>query len=645
MNANLAERFKGTRRTETQNTPSDQDDGPDPSLNLNVRAYVADQERIQASRDSEDWLSEPEIPTAEELCNDVTGLLPNKIGKPYKSKERYLKIHYGLLREDAVGSLREAVLDFRQDPSTDDTTKFSVYDQVHITGFTFARRGLAARIKFTARRAGKRIKWESSKRLVSGSIVALLPANTKTVDLRQLVVAVVAARPLSGVLAQPPEIDLYFARPENIQIDPQKEWLMIEAKQGYFEAYRHTLRALQKLSQETFPLSENICHLEGGQEPPEYIKQHPTLDISAAVALPEQKKAYSSVNIIEDWPAPPTNSLDQSQWDALHETLTKRLAIVQGPPGTGKTFVSKTLLEILWANRKGDDPPIIIAAQTNHALDQLLCHTAAFEPNYIRLGGRSTNSEVRQRALYDIRKYDRIKPIPGGLFGKSIASLTKHINQMTKVLEPLCAPGDDLWSTDQVSGPETLRKLGILTAEQAKSLEDGATQWVSASKEVQGPMKLWLDRAILPFEVDYADEAYGFEEVDDDDLEFEQLRENEDSNGFNDEEEIDMLRGPWQELRERSMVTEPSNADLATAAKLLNTTKDMWNIPEYFRGPVYHLIQTRAKAKVADKFREEAKAYHKIAGDILVGKWEQDATYLERAPIIGMTTTGLSSKY
>ena len=68
--------------------------------------------------------------------------------------------------------------------------------------------------------------------------------------MKAVVVATIAARPLAGLLCQPPELDIYFSRPDNIQIDPQEEWLMIEAKQGYYEAYRHTLLALQKLKHE-----------------------------------------------------------------------------------------------------------------------------------------------------------------------------------------------------------------------------------------------------------------------------------------------------------------------------------------------------------------------------------------------------------
>ena len=348
------------------------------------------------------------------------------------------------------------------------------------------------------------------------------------------------------------------------------------------------------------------------------------------------------VDITREWPQSPTDSLDETQWEALKGILTNRLAVVQGPPGTGKTYVSRVAVEILHANRKKDDPPIIIAAQTNHALDQLLGYISLFEPNYIRLGGRSTKPEVKKRALFEIRQSERIKPIPGGLLGKTNTYLTKQTNGLIELLEPLVMRGPDPWSTDQVSGPKVLERLGVLTALQTKSLEDGATQWVSATTTLEGPLQLWLDKALVPFEVDYIKENYGFDEVDDDDLEFEQLRENEDSNGVNDEEDIELLKGPWRELHDRFTVQEPSTADLGRAAKLLDTVTDMWKIPEFYRAHVYHVMQSRAKAKIATKFREDAKVYDKLVKDNLVGKWEQDAVYLQRASIIGMTTTGLS---
>ena len=61
-------------------------------------------------------------------------------------------------------------------------------------------------------------------------------------------VATVAARPLTSIQLNPPEIDLFWARPEDIEMDPQEEWVMVESRIGYFEAYRHTLRSLQKMA-------------------------------------------------------------------------------------------------------------------------------------------------------------------------------------------------------------------------------------------------------------------------------------------------------------------------------------------------------------------------------------------------------------
>ena len=119
---------------------------------------------------------------------------------------------------------------------------------MRIIAATFGKRGIAIRVAFSLARVLKKIRWEQSKRLISGSLVALTPID----DLfqTQCTMAVVAARPLAAVEQNPPEIDLYFASPNQIQIDPEQEWLMMEVRQSYFEAQRHTMRALQKMMKE-----------------------------------------------------------------------------------------------------------------------------------------------------------------------------------------------------------------------------------------------------------------------------------------------------------------------------------------------------------------------------------------------------------
>lgn len=120
--------------------------------------------------------------------------------------------------------------------------------KVHIIGMTCTHNGIAVRVQFSTARSGKNIVWEYSKRLVSGSIVALSPSD----DCFQTkcLIAIVAARPLEGVKASPPEVDLFFTAPDDVDFDTQQEWTMIEAKSGYYESARHTLTALQKMTKE-----------------------------------------------------------------------------------------------------------------------------------------------------------------------------------------------------------------------------------------------------------------------------------------------------------------------------------------------------------------------------------------------------------
>ena len=103
-------------------------------------------------------------------------------------------------------------------------------------------------MRFSTRRAGKKIMWKYSKRLMAGSVVALSPVQDCFDTMS--VVGVVAARSLENLTKEPPEIDIFFARPEQTEFNPQQEWIMVESNSGYYEAYRHTMKALQKMSSE-----------------------------------------------------------------------------------------------------------------------------------------------------------------------------------------------------------------------------------------------------------------------------------------------------------------------------------------------------------------------------------------------------------
>lgn len=124
--------------------------------------------------------------------------------------------------------------------------------KVYIIGLTFTYNGLATKIQFSTARARKDVVWKRSKRLIGGSIVALSPAYDHFRS--QCIVAVVAARPLEGLEKRPHEIDIYVTCAEGIQLDTQQEWIMVEARSGYYESNRYTMAALQKMAKERYEI-------------------------------------------------------------------------------------------------------------------------------------------------------------------------------------------------------------------------------------------------------------------------------------------------------------------------------------------------------------------------------------------------------
>lgn len=264
MNAHLMERFGNSRIDDRFGTP-DPDVVPISALTFvaHIRQYFEDANKAVVGGQ---WIYKQEIPSSSEILPDTTiptfgekiidvteELRSNKVEGAYENNEEYLGTQYDLLREDSIRPLREAVAHVRASPWLDEaeypnSTNIGIYDPVYITSIVFSFRGLATRVAFSLGRVKKHVRWEQSKRLITGTLVALSPAD----DAFQTtcVLATVAARPQSALDQNPPEIDLFFARPEDAEIDPMKKWIMVESRSSFFEASRHTLMALQHMMRE-----------------------------------------------------------------------------------------------------------------------------------------------------------------------------------------------------------------------------------------------------------------------------------------------------------------------------------------------------------------------------------------------------------
>ncbi|KAI9648909.1 hypothetical protein NHQ30_001475 [Ciborinia camelliae] len=613
----------------------------------------------------ESWRNLPEIPTSDEILQDVSWqdlegpeqpldyqklaepkefdprLPHNNIDGAWDSKEEYLGFHYRILREDAVAPLRQSVAEFKKNFEMGDTHDTSIYTDVHLVGLQLSPLGAAFRIEFSSDRAGKRIRWEQSSRLTPGSLVCLSPSNDRFRSVCK--VATVAARPLEGGLdLDPPQIDIFFGDDEDIILNPAESYVMIQSRLGFFEAYRHVLVALQKLTTEESPYIEKyLVQMDKNVLPPDHLKQRPCFDLRS-IALSseehlsgltdEEEEKLRHVDLLKGFPDLPKSGMDDSQLAACERMLTQSLAIVQGPPGTGKTFTSVQALKVMLSNRT--EGPIIVAAQTNHALDQLLTHIARFENKFVRLGGRCDkgNATIVARTLYELRK-DL----------KSSSSVRSTYRSHDTVIESIQELLFHITKQDMLSG-KILLECSIMSQEHYDSFfEPGWSSSTDMGDENFDPLLPWLGSGQI-VRMPRTPVINKNLEIEDPDQEFEQLQEVEVE--VQSQENKESLSGTWVPLR-RSFTGKIAGRRVTgknDPKNILAKTGSLFDIPEKYRGSVYCYWEKLYYDQLTRKLIEKLANYQVSMNSLKMAKWTRDVGYIDELDtrVIGCTTTGLS---
>lgn len=372
--------------------------------------------------------------------------------------------------------------------------------------------------------------------------------------------------------------------------------------------------------------------MEEDINPPDYINIEPCLEFKSLSLNPSMD--ITKYNILERWPSEPIGRLDASQWVALKQMLTKKLAVIQGPPGTGKTFTSLSALRMMLSNKDPTDPPIIIAAQTNHALDQLIRHISMFERNYVRLGGRTADAEIRKRTPHEIRHRQGKLTVEGGMMVPAKDKQDKITTEMQKLLDFLAI------SNSQKPIPASLfLQHNLLSPEQIDSLKDSPGQWQrSNTLENADPLAAWLGDCAREFQYKYSGD-FGFAD-DDIDLEYEQLKEIEVEHGRY-EDDWSVFKTKFISLGSGLCNASSSRISQSTLKKQLEEN-DLWNIHKKYRGAIYNHLRDRLLTILGEDVRRLAKEYADASRNFQIGRYERDYCVLEGAKIIGMTTTGLS---
>ena len=460
---------------------------------------------------------------------------------------------------------------------------------------------------------------------MGGTVVALTPHTDNFMSVCHI--AVVADRPILGGLDQnPPTVDLFWADNNNFALDPITPYVMIEARAGYFEATRHVLMALQKLRTERFPLAEHIVSLDPDVKPPEYVEGFSHMDLSAlGMDIPnansKDMRSLHSVDVLQEFPRNLPTTMDYSQLRACEDLLTKKVAIVQGPPGTGKTFVSVKALNVMLDNLEPGDPPIIVSAQTNHALDQLLNHLIklGFESSICRIGGRASPDEeiIQERTLFALRGSVDKKEFPGGSrdIGRSVKALERCYAEVMAALNYLL--------TDGILNSDDLRKLKIISKSQKESLSENG--WVEGDAE--DGINRWLSGQLMP--IPKAPEVNAellFEEVD---PEEEERKREEMNNGDVDgfaarknptEQEKDLLNGEYLPFMRRFCGKHSTPIVEKSVRHMLKSKKNLYEIPEADRGVVYRYFELRVMKAMKTELQTALQNYQEAMEAFVIAK-------------------------
>ncbi|CAI2180938.1 10853_t:CDS:10 [Funneliformis geosporum] len=412
------------------------------------------------------------IPTKEEILCNRTPFLPYSLpDAPHFLPDGAAKLfdtQFRLLREDMLNPIRNGISSFinalsqdwnsskelrkilkeggrfKYNNGTNEKGHLQVYTHLQFANITCDRRkGFSCTLRFTPPKIrnaknekDRKIFWEKSKRLLTGSLITLLLPNSQSdenstsatsSDMYSIYFGVVILRDekILAKYAKYADIDIHFIDPSIYPIA-----FMVETTGVYFEAYNYVLKTLQSTNPSALPFEkylapspDNLVDMKGKNkegsnnikvEPPLYTRA-PGFEFDLSVLCTNDDQISNlKLNVADSSSHDEVtknltrhSKLDETQAKALVSSLTREIALIEGPPGTGKTVVGVEIMKVLLAeeNRKAKIGPILTICFTNHALDQFLEHLLDEKiTNIVRLGSRTKSEKIKGFSLEEVCK-------------------------------------------------------------------------------------------------------------------------------------------------------------------------------------------------------------------------------------------------
>lgn len=524
------------------------------------------------------------LPTLHDLqFNKKPFLRCNRSKGGYDDLQQYLDIQFRLLREDYLHPLREGILDYRRELEVASKvgkrrqTDIRMYENVEILRPLCSNHGVRHVIKFDDTKL-KHIRWESSRRLMYGSLLCL-----SSDGFQSMLFATVTERKITDL--QNGILEVQFTEgTEPSSLSSTQTYIMAETT-AYFEAYRYILQGLQEIGDE-MPLQSCIVHCKPNAKPPKYINKGTVIPYDFGPLCKTTKKPYlCPVLRTSRWPSARDMGFDDSQHQALQMAITKEIAIIQGPPGTGKTYVGLKIVELLLHNKEKwrenmKMDPILVVCYTNHALDQFLVGISKHSDKLVRIGGRCKTPELDEFSLQNYRKKAREdRSISRTIHEKKYDCLTNMRNCREQI--------------GQVSEKLKSAKQGILQLSELRPFIDDHHADSLQDTSFDEQMAMFTTQRSVP--KNRIDEWLGFNT----DMMFDSIDFNE--NIENQQKNILMLE--WEEELTKGSKIERIEKD---AARLV---KNPWQLTLHERGALYKYLLKEFQEFVSNEMMVAANEF------------------------------------
>lgn len=361
------------------------------------------------------------VPSLKDLTEVISGssMLQNtRLDTRFNSTEEYLESHFRFLRYELLAPLKEVIaqvksagelLKLMPNAVVPETSVPHAYPGTVIANMELTSFGvlctLSVRMEFI-----QNIKWSYSNNFLSGSLLCLSHNEFKT-GLWASVVRRDVAQLKKGFLK------VWILQPERSfrSLAKGREYVMIENCQ-HFEAVEKILAGMQSQNNFWAPLERVIVNGNCNVGLPSYLESlggdvkfqlrpaYPAINWSLIPGM-----GFVTMKEFPSWPHRSKLELDDAQYEALYDALTKQVSVISGASGTGKKYLASKIGQILVHGSSlkmfSFDGPLVFICDSNVALDhfiQTLQKSGLRE--IIRFGGESKeDSTLHGCNFYEIK--------------------------------------------------------------------------------------------------------------------------------------------------------------------------------------------------------------------------------------------------